>query len=94
MQQLNPAPTAKQRLGAVRMMFDCLASDGVILFNPETAMRGVIMTPKEAAISRLVGAILLEQNDEWSIPRTRHMTPATLTIASDDPLASLPAAAA
>jgi site-specific recombinase XerD len=40
MQQVHPAPTAKQRLAAVRMMFDWLATGGVMPFNPATAVRG------------------------------------------------------
>ena len=40
MQQEHPAPTVKQRLAAVRMMFDWLATGGVIPFNPATAVRG------------------------------------------------------
>jgi len=50
--------------------------------------------PNEAAIIRLVGAILLEQNDEWSVQRARYMTLETMTGLSDDPLVSLPAVAA
>jgi putative transposase len=50
--------------------------------------------PNEAAITRLVGAILLEQNDEWSVQRARYMTLETITTLSDDPLVSLPAVAA
>jgi transposase-like protein len=30
--------------------------------------------PNEAAITRLVGAILLKQNDEWAVQRARYMT--------------------
>jgi len=50
--------------------------------------------PNEAAITRLVGAILLEQNDEWAVQRARYMTLETMTNLSDDPLVSLPAMAA
>ena len=47
--------------------------------------------PNEDAITRLVGAILLEQNDEWAVQRARYMTLATLAPLSDDPLVSLSA---
>ena len=50
--------------------------------------------PNEDAITRLVGAILLEQNDEWAEQRTRHMTLATIATMADDPLVSLSAMAA
>ena len=50
--------------------------------------------PNEAAVTRLVGAILLEQNDEWSVQRARYMTLETITALSDDPLVNLPLAAA
>jgi putative transposase len=47
--------------------------------------------PNEAAITRLVGAILLEQNDEWAVQRARYITLETIAPMSDDPLVSLPA---
>ena len=50
--------------------------------------------PNEAAITRLVGAILLEQNDEWAVQRARYMTLETIAPLSDDPAVSLPALAA
>jgi putative transposase len=49
--------------------------------------------PNEDAITRLVGAILLEQNDEWAVQRARYMTLETIAPMSDDPLVSLPALA-
>jgi len=50
--------------------------------------------PNEAAIIRLVGAILLEQNDEWTVQRARYMTLETIAPLSDDPIIMLPAVAA
>jgi transposase-like protein len=50
--------------------------------------------PNDEAIIRLVGAILLEQNDEWAVQRARYMTLETIAPMSDDPLAKLPAVAA
>jgi Transposase, Mutator family len=50
--------------------------------------------PNEAAITRLVGAILLEQNDEWAVQRARYMTLETIAPLSDDPIVTLPAVAA
>ncbi len=50
--------------------------------------------PNEAAITRLVGALLLEQNDEWAVQRTRYMTLETIAPLSHDPIAGLPAVAA
>jgi transposase-like protein len=49
--------------------------------------------PNEAAIFRLVGAILLEQNDEWAVQRGRYMTLETIAPLSDNPIVGLPAVA-
>ena len=48
--------------------------------------------PNEAAITRLVGAILLEQNDEWAVQRARYMTLETIAPIADDPVIGLPLA--
>ena len=50
--------------------------------------------PNEASIIRLVGAILLEQNDEWAVQRARYMTLETIAPLGDDPTAMLPVAPA
>ncbi len=42
--------------------------------------------PNEDAIGRLVGAILLEQNDEWAVQRSRYMTLETIIAIGDDPV--------
>jgi transposase-like protein len=49
--------------------------------------------PNEAAITRLVGAILLEQNDEWAVQRARYITLESISPVSDDAPVSLPAMA-
>ena len=49
--------------------------------------------PNEAAITRLVGALLLEQSDEWATQRSRYMTLETIGAVSNTPSVSLPAAA-
>ena len=46
--------------------------------------------PNETAITRLVGAILLEQNDEWAVQRSRYMTLETIAPLGDDPIVNLP----
>jgi transposase-like protein len=50
--------------------------------------------PNEDAIVRLVGAILLEQNDEWAVQRSRYMTLETIAPLSDDPIVRLSAVTA
>ena len=49
--------------------------------------------PNAAAIVRLVGALMLEQNDEWAVSR-RYMTLEGLAAFSDAPQVRLPAVAA
>jgi len=46
----------------------------------------IAIFPNEAAIIRLVGAMLIEQNDEWAVGR-RYMSLETLEGLSDDPQA-------
>jgi transposase-like protein len=50
--------------------------------------------PNEASITRLIGAILIEQNDEWAVQRARSMTLKTIAQPGDDPSVSLPLPAA
>lgn len=50
--------------------------------------------PNEASIIRLIGAILLEQNDEWAVQRSRYMTRETISEMVDSPDVCLPAMAA
>jgi putative transposase len=63
------------------------------LLNGEVKRRTDVVGifPNDAAITRLVGAILLEQNDEWAVPRARYMTLGTMAALSDDPAVGLPA---
>jgi putative transposase len=49
--------------------------------------------PNEEAITRLVGAILLEQNDEWAVQRSRYITLESMAPVGDNPLIGLPAVA-
>jgi putative transposase len=49
--------------------------------------------PNDEAIIRLVGAILMEQNDEWAVQRARYMTLETIAPVSDNPIVILPAVA-
>ena len=50
--------------------------------------------PNEAAITRLVGVILLEQNDEWAVQHSRFTTLESIVPIGDDSLVSLPTLAA
>jgi transposase-like protein len=48
--------------------------------------------PNEASITRLIGAILLEQNDEWAVQRGRYMTLESVAQVSDSAMVALPVA--
>lgn len=67
-------------------------STGTQLKQPVTEVVGIF--PNQDAIVRLVGAILLDQNDEWAVQRCRYMTPESVASIGDDPLVSLPILAA
>jgi putative transposase len=47
--------------------------------------------PNDEAIIRLVGAILMEQNDEWAVQRGRYMTLESVATVSDNPIVLLSA---
>ena len=62
-----------------------LLAIGVLIAHPQLQM---------PAITRFIGAILLEQNDEWAAQRARYMTVETIAPLSDDPIIGLLAVAA
>ena len=70
--------------------------------NPLERLKGEIkrrsdvvgIFPNEAAVTRLVGALLLEQNDEWAAQRARYISLETIAPLSDDPSLRLPAPSA
>ena len=49
--------------------------------------------PSDDAILRLLGALLLEQNDAWAVQRPRHMTLETIAPMGEDLVISLPTVA-
>ena len=68
------------------------SADGLERLNGEVKRRTTSSaSPNDDAIVRLVGAILLEQNDEWAVQRARYMTLETMAVLSDDPVVGLPA---
>jgi putative transposase len=62
-------------------------------FNGEIKRRTNVVGifPNDEAIIRLVGAILLEQNEEWAVQRGRYMTLESVATVSDSPIVLLSA---
>ena len=71
------------------------STHGLERLNGEIKRRTEVVDifPNDEAIIRLVGAILLEQNDQWAVQRARYMTLETMATLSDDPIVGLPAMA-
>lgn len=72
------------------------STNGLERVNGEIKRRTEVVGifPNEDAITRLVGAILLETNDEWAVQRGRYMTLETIASLSDDPIVRLSAVTA
>lgn len=72
------------------------STNGLERLNGEVKRRTEVVGifPNEDAITRLIGAILLEQNDEWAVQRARYMTLETIAPLSDDPIVRLSAVTA
>ena len=65
------------------------------IIGRKSALSDVVgIFPNEEAITRVVGALLLEQNDEWAVQRGRYMSLETIASLSDDPIVKLPAVTA
>jgi putative transposase len=69
------------------------STNGLERLNGEVKRRTEVVGifPNDDALIRLVGAILLEQNDEWAVQRARYMTLETMATLSDDAIVGLPA---
>ena len=69
------------------------STNGLERLNGEVKRRTEVVGifPNDDALVRLVGAILLEQNDEWAVQRARYMTLETMATLSDDAIVGLPA---
>jgi putative transposase len=57
--------------------------------NGEIKRRSKIVFPNDDAVTRLIGALLLEQNNEWAVQRARYMTLETIAPLGNDLTVSL-----
>lgn len=80
------------------MSFPCQHRTKLHSTNPIERLNGEIQRrtdlvgsfPNDEAILRLVGALLLKQNDEWAVQRARYMTLETIAPMGHDPVISRP----
>jgi putative transposase len=71
------------------------STNGIERLNCEIKRRTDVVGifPNEAAITRLVGALLMEQNDGWAVQRCRYMSLETMTAMGEDTMPMLAAVA-
>jgi len=69
------------------------ATNPIARLNAEIKRRTEVagISPNENAITRLIGATLMEQSEERAVKRARYMTLETMAPVSDDPIIMLPA---
>lgn len=55
-------------------------------------MRAKSLPAASGAITRLVGPVLLEQNEKWAVQRARHISLESIAPVGDDSIVGLPIA--
>jgi putative transposase len=72
------------------------STNSIERLNGEIKLRGDVVGifPNEDAVVRLIGAVLLEQHEEWAVKRAHYMTLETIAPLGDDPSIVLPPLAA